>query len=322
MRSYLGLKASVLIFALFPLAVGGTKMPPEPSAEFNVERGTLGVIILTTNGIVLAADSRSMRANQSFDDTADKIFRLSENSACTIAGTVSLQNNFFGRTMGFDFPKTIEDYRTRNLVAGSMPMSSEAKWLGLALTMDLSRGLALGTASPLADGGSIGTVVVAGYSKVGSRQHLQMEAYKLKLEVATQIGPTPNVSLHASDPTIVRRYWAPDLEHAPFALFTNGNAQVVLAILGSQSPQFEASRKLPAIGKYFALGNDGKLNEMTLEEAIALAEALINESIRIAGDKLGIGGQIDIATITLDNGFRWVPGHEPDKKRKPTNSPQ
>jgi len=292
--------------------MAGQNPPP-----FEIERGTLGIVIITRQGIVFAADSRSAKADGTFDDTADKVFRLSDKAACTVAGIVALQHQIFGEMMGFDFPKAIEEYSRNTVAPGSSPMSLMAEWLGRRLTRDLPLGFAFATADPYADGGPIATVVIAGYSDVLMVKNPFMEAYKLALVVATQVGPGPSVRVTASEPTIVRRYWGPDIKRAPFALFTNGNAQVVLAIFESDNEAVQASRNIPAIARFLALRGKGELDSMTLDEATALAEALVRESIRVAGPRLGIGGQIDIAQITEDNGFRWVPGHEPDQKRKP-----
>lgn len=69
--------------------------------------------------------------------------------------------------------------------------------------------------------------------------------------------------------------------------------------------------KDPAMSMYFDLRDRGQLDSMSLEQAVDLAFALIRANIRLAGDDLGIGGHVDIATITRQQGFQWVPGHDP-----------
>lgn len=306
-------RAVFLLLSAASLAPGLAQGQTAANPTFGLEHGTLGLAIMTKGGIVLAADSRSTFADNSYLDNAEKVFRLGDSSGCTIAGTVALKYDFFGRVMGYSMPKAIQDYRTRAPVAGSAPMQAQAEGLGRILEMDLIQGLILPAASPYRDGGTIATVIVAGYSQLGNRKVL--EAYKLKLDAATEVNQMGTASLFPGDPTIVRRYWAPILDHAPFAIFTNGNDQVAQGIL-DMMPQSDASVRIPAIASYIDLRQTGKLNDMTIEEAIALADALIGESIRIAGRALGIGGQIDIAVITPDGAFRWQAGHDPASKTK------
>jgi len=309
------------LYSLMSVAftLGGVAMCRDAPEEFSVQRGTLGIVIMTRSGVVLAADSRSTNADGTFADTADKIFRVTNESACTIAGTVAFRENIFGYVSGFDFSKAIEDYRRKREIVGIRPILEEAGLLGRILMGDLARGMSSVQVSEFSDGGNIATVVWVGYAPSGPGGRLLLEAYKFGMAVATSIGPTPNPSarLMANEPTIIRSFWTLESREAPFGLFTNGNAQVAVGIL-TGNPQSDLSLQVPAIAKYRELRAQGKLNDMSLDEAIALADALINESIRIDGRALGIGGQVDIAVITPDQGFRWVPGHEPERKRQQT----
>jgi hypothetical protein len=316
---------TILLLTTTPPVVGQNQKPRTDSFA-TVEKGTLGIVIISSSGIVIAADSRSTRANGSFADTADKIFQLGKYSACTIAGTVSFQDQFYGLLRGFDLPKTIQEYYSSNRSPGTRPIKEEAFWLSQRITYELLHGLSLESPPALADGGQLGTMVIAGYSNLSTTQNdLRMvEGYKLKLEVAIQIGPTQHASLTTSDPTITKVYWGMTDSHmpdatVPFAIFANGNAQVALSILTGDAT-FRESRNLPPVKKFIELDTQGKLSSMTLPEAVALADSLIAESIHLKGTELGIGGQIDIATITRESGFQWEPGHEPSRKRQPTQN--
>jgi len=55
----------------------------------NVKKGTTTVGIVCKDGIVLAADKRATAGTLIVDKKAEKVHRISENSAVTIAGTVS-----------------------------------------------------------------------------------------------------------------------------------------------------------------------------------------------------------------------------------------
>ena len=45
-----------------------------------------------------------------------------------------------------------------------------------------------------------------------------------------------------------------------------------------------------------------------------LSRPLVRENIALAGDDLGIGGQVDIATITRPARFQWIQGHDPSQR--------
>src|SRR5579884_3708791 len=70
-----------------------------------VGRGTLGVLIITKQGMVLAADSRTTYGNGRHNDTAVKIFKLGS-SGCMIAGTVVSPGVPTG--IGFNLPQEIQ----------------------------------------------------------------------------------------------------------------------------------------------------------------------------------------------------------------------
>jgi hypothetical protein len=74
-------------------------------------------------------------------------------------------------------------------------------------------------------------------------------------------------------------------------------------------------RETPPIKRFLELRDSHSLNMLKLSEAVALADALISQVEDAAGTELGIGGQVDIATIETKKGFTWVPGHEPARKK-------
>lgn len=302
------------------------------TATQRVERGTLGLVVFTKSGIVMAADSRSTHGNGSFDDHADKVYRLRDASACTIAGTVADQRRFFQQIMGFDFPKKIQRYaHTHGDKSTNSPfdVKSDAEVLGRRLSSALAFGGVdfFDAASPMDDGGTMATVIVAGYSKTnagpGIPEHPVAEGYKINIIVQTENG-----HLSPGDASIIRTHWVVGNPSTHFELFTNGNDALIKPILrgtkqdwtvvGSDgrllTVDLRAIRANPAIKTYLDLDASHQLEQMSLQQAVEFADALISENIRAAGKALAIGGQVDVATITPDKGFAWVPGHEPQKK--------
>jgi len=284
--------------------------------------------------VVIAADSRAT-GDHSYDDHANKVLQLSDSSACTISGLVKDQRPFFNTLMGFDFRALIEHYAHQDHLDGPFKVSAEADFLANRLSRELLTVSFLGRdPSPLDDGETIASLIVVGYSKTttgpGVPEHHVLAGYKVNINTRVEVKSTSGrvwAEYSAAEPTKVRSYFIIG-DDAPFAIFSDGNDLLMKPILEGTRPDYliftdkaltvdlQSIRANPAIKKYLQLKNSGNLDLMTLEEAVDLASALITENIRVAGSELGIGGQVDIATITTEKGFGWVPGHSSDKKRE------
>lgn len=304
-------------------------LAPEPYAVSS-ERGTLGIVVVTRQGIVIAADSRSTRGDGSYSDDAQKVFRIGDRLAGTIAGQVAWFESFFGHVQGFDFPESLREIEAKRRTierAGRKwvvrSVEEEADWIGRKLSISLCGGLVFQKPRLLSDGCRLATLIVAGFaeSPPWNLDNLEVtyeaEAYKSGLDLATVIGPTGAVRFEGTAPTVLRRYRYPIPSTGPFGMILNGNGQIVRGILETDHPALADSRRVPEIAHYLSLVGSRELETMTLDAANGLAKALIEESIRIAGRELGIGGQVDIANVTTSDGFRWVKGHEPDRKTRP-----
>ena len=60
-----------------------------PEVSSGSGRGTFGLLIITKDGMVFAADSRTTYGNGRHDDHAVKVFQLGSHSGCMIAGQVT-----------------------------------------------------------------------------------------------------------------------------------------------------------------------------------------------------------------------------------------
>jgi hypothetical protein len=168
-------------------------------------------------------------------------------------------------------------------------------------------------ASEYDDGGTIAWLLTAGYvDSMIDEKRPGIEAHKIGLNVSIAAGNGVAMVM-PSDPVEAHSYKAWHWDRAKFSMIFNGNAQVIHAIVGGD-PRFEPSRHVGGIARYFELKSQNKLDSITLDEEVKLAEALIAETIHIAGPQLGVGGQIDIATMTPTAGFQWVKGHDPKWK--------
>jgi hypothetical protein len=302
--------AAILLGVIFIRSAAGRA---QDRVSFDYERGTVGVVVIAKAGIAIAADSRSTHADGTYDDNAQKVFRVTDKFACTLAGGVAAREVFAFMARGFDFPALL---RAR----ASSPRLPYSRWQSNGQAGELAQELTdnLGNISGLMaseydDGGTIAWLLTAGYEDpMIDEKRPGIEAHKIGLNVSIA-ARNGGASLMPADPVEAHSYKARHWDTAKFSMIFNGNAQVIHAILGGD-PRFEPSRHVPGIERYFELRNQGKLDSITLDEEVKLAEALIGETIRIAGAQFGVGGQIDIATMTPSAAFQWVTGHDPKSK--------
>jgi hypothetical protein len=298
-----------------------------------VGRGTLGVLIITKEGMVLAADSRTTYGDGRHDDRAVKLFKLG-NSGCMVAGKVVSPPA--PRNFGFNL---VEEIQSISRVPTFMDNPSIYEGvLESRLSTAIQKGvLDVPPADFFDDDQEIASVLIGGYELVKAGPPTTIpdrylaHAYKVKYLSRRE------ASIHGGGPVdIFNRVYSERVRNysvlnvsdpGPFAIFTNGNDQLLKAmLLGRRSwPIVKIDRRIrdvdlkaieddPDLNSFLAMKNRGQVDSVSLAQAIKLADALIRENIRLAGDDLGIGGQVDIATITRQEGFQWVTGHDPASK--------
>src|SRR5208337_131667 len=221
-------------------------------ASFDYQRGTVGVVVVARSGIVIAADSRSTHADGTYDDNAQKVFRVTDKLGCTLAGGVEARQVFAFMARGFDFPALLRARASSpRLPHFGWQSNGEAGELAAELTDHLGNISGL-MASEYDDGGTVAWLLTAGYvdSMIGEKRP-GIEAHKIGLNVniAAMNG---GATLMPSDPVEAHSYKAWHWDTAKFSMIFNGNAQVIHAILGGD-PRFEPSRRVPAIERYLEL---------------------------------------------------------------------
>lgn len=291
--------------------------------------GTLGVLIVMSQGMVIAADSRTTYDRSHHDDRAVKVFKLAEHSGCMIAGTVVMHPR---GTWGFDLPVEIGKIASMSLRDDPFIYRDV---LEHQLESAIDGGLIqLPAVDFFEDDPQVASVLIAGYSVVTGSKEAKIPDRIMERATKIEYYSRPNPNIRGGEPThvlnrtyanVVRDYNVLEVDGSgPFAIFLNGMDGLVRGILRgrrqwymtdpSREVDLTGAAKDPAIKAYFQLRNSNQLNTMSLKQAVELSDALIRQSIQLAGDDFGIGGQIDIATITAREGFRWVHGHDPANK--------
>jgi hypothetical protein len=292
------------------------------------EGGTLGILIITKEGMVLSADSRATFAT-GHDDKAVKLFKIGPRSGCMVAGRVIGTNP--QRTLGWNLPAEIE--RITALPGMNDDVLSFGGLLASGLQLAIDRGMFEPPQEDVfEDDPEIAAILVAGYHIIegghGIPERYMARGQKVRFVKSTveDIRGSGYRALHSIVSAIPAKDYGVLEVNGPggFSIFTNGNDTILKSILrgnkSTGSPTISGSfitrdlahtHELPAIKTYLQMRASRTLDAMTLKQAVELSDVLINEVIRLAGDELGIGGHVDIATITRQQGFEWVPGHSP-----------
>jgi hypothetical protein len=320
----------IALLVLTCILVAGIQ-PQRVWSQNNSGKGTLGLLIITSEGMVLAADSRTTYSSGAQDDSAVKIFQLGRSSGCMLAGTVFVQSNSSSR--GFDLGEEIREVSQR------ARLIDDPDYFLTSLSQQLENAI-YGAGKKMAPGKffdddlDVASLLIGGYSASTGEPAVQDRHFEKAFKLRILPAPSPSVISESGDAVVandqphseeLRRYRVLDVHGAgAFAIFTNGNDELLKSILAHRRTIFlltprgmlreisltELSRE-EALNTYFELREGNQLDAMSLTQAVSLADALIRINIELAGADLGIGGQVDIATITREEGFRWVPGHSP-----------
>lgn len=84
-----------------------------------------------------------------------------------------------------------------------------------------------------------------------------------------------------------------------------GYPHVVTELVSADGPIENKYSRVPAMATFYDRKRRGHLDEYTLEEAIELAKILVEATIATAPHSAGVGGPIDILTVTT-SGVNWI----------------
>ena len=319
-------RITLLVFTL--ILVAG--LEPQPAWSQNSSgKGTLGLLIITKEGMVLAADSRTTYSDGRHDDHAVKIFQLGRSSACMLAGTVFVQSNGFSR--GFDLR---EEIRRVPILPG---VRDDPDDFLTALSRQLETAIYGSIAQTAAgeffeDDTRVASLLIGGYSLLRGEPVLPDRYFEKAFKVSILTAQSPDIegrgeiaAFNRPHSELLRSYRVLDVHGTgPFAVFTNGNDELLKSMLAHRRAFFLLTprgtlREIDltglsrdeAMNTYFELREGNRLDSMSLKQAVRLADSLIRTNIELAGADLGIGGQVDIATITREGGFKWISAHVP-----------
>jgi len=256
-------------------------------------QGSIGVIISTTEGFVLATDSRlttTTDSGTSYSDDAQKLFPIGTHTACVVAGLQSSKvgsgvlrpANAIGTTLltldrlAFRSRITAENIAT-SFYLGMQQIGELGNWP----RNEIPQAGELSVVSINPDGTSDWISVSVPLKATGSNSDGRLSAGISKYSIRATGKP-----LH-------------------FALDVIGQRAIADRMLQANSPAQDKHTQSPIMTRYYRLKRAGDLDRFALAEAVILARELVQATIDLAPRSGGVGGPIDIATVTR-NGFHCI----------------
>jgi 20S proteasome alpha/beta subunit len=262
--------------------------------------GTIDVVISTKDGFVLATDSRAtltaLNGHESHSDDAQKLFPIGKTSACVIAGLVGSDMQMEGFRLR-DAMGTHLVLLDRGASTQNRPISASEIAQSFAFGLQSVAGLLTPNIQP-------GTIPVGAISAVSISPGGEPDwiTFILPLTLA-HAGPANTEYFTVGKPEYLHHSLNLGLR---FGVQAIGQPQLVNMVIKANEP-------LPGIAfsdsvvmkKFYERKKQGRLDEYSLQEAVDLAKALVAATIEILPPQAGVGGPIDVLTVTKD-GTQWV----------------
>jgi 20S proteasome alpha/beta subunit len=267
--------------------------------------GTIDVVIATRQGYVLATDSRATLSGGTYRDDAQKLFTIGERAACVIAGLTGAD---FGAE-GFHLTDAIGSHIAElDRWAHGHPVGASDIAKAVASGLDSVSGLLLpAPARPML----VGEVSIVSIGPSGKPEWVSLAMPFNSTYVDGQAifqSSTPMYYVHATSLGL------------RFDIQALGQPQVVNALIDADSANARICRTQPgqpgwcvdpkfthsAVMREFYLRKRlGTLDGFSLKSAIELSRTLIQATLETAQSSWGVGGPIDVLTVTK-TGARWI----------------
>lgn len=295
---------------------------------------TLAISTITSSGIVLTADSRQTYKNQAGavrigSDSAAKLFRLNDKCGVSISGKAFLKEGTTEKDVGFFVKKFIDagnanDKTVKEIAKnlsqylGSIFVATELNALkslieervkkidGTELIFSASNGINLPYTYQDKDGKS-----VSDYGRIDTINMIVAGIDDDKVGRAFTVC-VPNEPINDKDTQLCGALWV-------------GQTDVMVRIIKGYAPEIENLNFVNEALTHNQADTQAQLNQLeyiinwgtiTLQDAVDFCTLMTRttESVQrfsdgtllIPGGIPGVGGEIDIAVITVEDGFRWL----------------
>ena len=282
-----------LVLAPAPGQTTLSRTPNEPTSAV-LSHGSIGIVISTKDGFVLAADSR-LTGEDGNRDNGRKLYTIGNDIACVIAGTVEAEVHSGTPPYQFELRDALGSHLLNlDEVARQGGPVTSAQDVIPAVAFGVSRILGLAQGNSSIQAGPFVEAICASVASDGSREWIRNDVPIIEeasgSERAFKVGPVQR-KMH-SDTT-------------SFNFDVIGQELIPYKLLGADVASDDPHTRTPALLRFYQLKRKHRLNEFMLKDAVLLAREMVQATIDLSDEKAGVGGPIDIATITR-RGVRWI----------------
>lgn len=305
-KRYSGMAVLVTAFFLAQATEGlaqnapTTKSVPQahdPLRNADIVHGTIDVVVATREGFVLASDSRATHLNQTHSDDAQKLFTVGKDTACVVAGLIQTGVG----DHDFHVLDSIAAHLRRMDQVLSSPDSAPVNAFLVSREFESSfRGM-VGLLERRPDGiipGSAGAVSVVSIDTAGKPQWI---SFYVPIQIIDD-NATRGYLVTTGQPVLLYRPMELGLR---FDVGVIGQPEIAWTMLQSDNPGTDEFSRSPIMRKYYSLKKRGALDSLNLEDGVELAKTLVAATEELAPTSAGVGGPIDVATVTAQ-GVKWV----------------
>lgn len=260
--------------------------------------GTIDVVVSTREGFVLATDSRAtltaLNGDESHSDDAQKAFTIGNHAACVIAGLIGSNIQMEGFKLR-DAMGTHLVLLDRQVSAQNRPIS--ATEIGKTFSFGLESVAGLLTPTTGSTPAVVGAVSAVSVSPEGEPDWV---TFYLPLEPRSD--GASGMYLAAGKPEYLHHSQNIGLR---FGVEAIGYPFLVQELIKANGPSGQGFSRSSVMNVFYERKQQGHLDEYSLEEATKLAKALVSATIASAPPQAGVGGSIDVLTVTK-SGVHWM----------------
>jgi hypothetical protein len=256
--------------------------------------GTIDLIVATRGGFVLATDSRAT-SETGYSDDAQKAFAIGPSTAVVIAGLIGSEVSL----AGFQLRDAMGTWLShRSETANQRHESPSATDVAQTFRHGLYAVAGLLIPNP---GGSRPSVVGA-MSAVSVSPNGAAEWITMYVPLATAYDSSGIDYYTVGEPIPIYHSLALGLRFDVQAL---GFPTVVEKLMGANAPGDDEYSRSLILRKFYERKRAGTLDRFTIKEAVDLARTLVAATVALAPKEAGVGGPVDILTVT-PQGISWV----------------
>jgi hypothetical protein len=264
--------------------------------------GSVVVVVSTEHEFALAADSRLTHfdldhaGRETHTDDTEKLFTIGPHMACVVAGT--LGSFITDPTTGASLSDAIASQLTAlDAAISSKRTPDDVRYVTRGIEMAFDS--ILGLIRPQQISGPLPLIEsdIVSIDKNGNPVWIT-----ILIKAERDYQGAGSEFLRSGAPTIQSHRLGSGHRFGRDVL---GQPDIGMRLLGLEGSTDDTASQSHIMRKYYAFKKAATLDQLQLDDAVALSKELVEATIAEAPPSAGVGGPIDVATVTAE-GVRWI----------------